>query len=51
MHIWYPPWANKWKTVDLPSWTVKDRHLWMSDALHLRRKIQELNNERDELQH
>jgi len=51
MHIWYPPWANKWKTVDLPSWTVKDRHLWMSDALHLRRKIQALNNERDELQH
>ncbi len=44
MYIWYPPWAKRGR-VDAPppSWTVKERHRWMSDALHLRRKIQASN--------
>jgi hypothetical protein len=51
MKIWYPPWASDWDESEIPSWTVQQRHLWMSKALGLRRRIQAANYGRDELEH
>jgi hypothetical protein len=50
MNAWYPPWVKEWEE-NVPSWTVQKRHLWMSEALRYRRKLQAVNYGRNELEH
>ncbi len=51
MKTWYPPWVKKWEESAVPKWTVEERHLWMSEALKFRRKIQAVNYGKGELDH
>ena len=51
MSMWYPPWVKEWEESSVPNWTVQQRHVWMREALRLRRKIQAVNYGREELEH